>query len=165
MTDTGGGAEVQIRPLVPDDLERVIAIDRKLSGEARRGFYERRLRAALSEPKAFIYVAAWEGDTLVGFALARLLGGEFGRADAVASLDAIGVDPDFHGRGHGRALLAGIDEVMRRKGVRTMCSQSEWTNHTQLRFFHDVGFRHAATVVLERDTAPPLEEWPAGEGG
>jgi ribosomal protein S18 acetylase RimI-like enzyme len=165
MTDASRGGEVRIRPLTPDDLESVIAIDRRLSGEARRGFYEKRLKAALNEPKAFIYVAACEENTLVGFALARLLGGEFGREDAIASLDAIGVDPDRHGRGYGRALLAGIEEVMRKKGVRTMRSQSEWTDHTQLRFFEKVGFGHASTIVLERDTARPLEERSVGEAG
>lgn len=143
-----------LRPLTPDDLDAVVAIDRAHTGSSRLGFYQKRLQAALRDPKAFVYVGAAIQGRLVGFVMARLLGGEFGHRDAAAALDAIGVDPDHQGRGVGRALMAGLDEVMRSKGVRELETQSEWTDYDQLRFFAQTGFRHAPRIVLERDAAP-----------
>lgn len=143
-----------LRPLTPDDLDAVVAIDRAHSGASRLGFYQKRLQAALREPKGFVYVGATLDDQLVGFAMARLLGGEFGHENAAAALDAIGVDPAYLGRGIGSALMAGLDEVMRSKGVRELETQSEWTDHEQLRFFAKIGFRHAPCTVLERNAAP-----------
>ena len=64
-------------------------------------------------------------------------------------LDAIGVDPGSQGRGIGRQLLAGLDEVLRHKGVHEMHTQEAWTNHELMRFFDAAGFRLAPRQVLE----------------
>ena len=150
-------AEYHLRPLTPADLDAVVAIDRKHSGESRRGFYEKRLDRALRNPKGFIYVGICEGETLTGFAFARLLGGEFGHENA-AALDAIGVDPDRRGAGLGQRLMAGLEDVMRKKGVREMQTQVNWTNSSLLRFLNAAGFETAPRIVLERDVAEPLTE-------
>lgn len=147
-------SDIRVRPLTPDDLESVVAIDRKHSGVSRTEFYEKRLQAALRDPKGFVYVAVCDGDALVGFALARLQGGEFGRENQVAALDAIGVDPDRTGRGAGQTLMAGLDDVLKSKGVRELVTLAEWTDHDLLRFFAAAGFRHATRTVLERAAIP-----------
>lgn len=142
-----------VRPLTGDDLDRVVAIDRKLSGRARRGFFESRLAAALRDPGGFITVGVCDGDDLLGFAMTRLQEGDFGIEVSVAVLDAIGVDPDHHGAGLGRRLMAGIEDVMRRKGVHELHSQLDWHNHSLLRFLDSAGFELASSVVLGRTTA------------
>ncbi len=151
-------AEYHLRPLTPDDLDAVVAIDRKHSGQSRRGFYEKRLERALRNPKGFIYVGVCEGDTLAGFVFARLLGGEFGREDAVAALDAIGVDPDRQGARLGQRLMAGLEDVMRKKGVQELQTQANWTNQGLLRFLSAAGFQTAPRIVLERDVSKPFAE-------
>jgi GNAT superfamily N-acetyltransferase len=151
-------AEYHLRPLTPDDLDAVVAIDRKHSGESRRGFYEKRLERALRNPKGFIYVGVCKGDTLAGFAFARLLGGEFGCEDVVAALDAIGVDPDRKGAGLGRRLMAGLEDVMRKKGVGELQTQASWTNQDLLHFLGAAGFQTAPRIVLERDVSEPFAE-------
>ncbi len=55
---------IMVRPLKAADLEAVIAIDAGLVGRARRGFFERRLEAALAEPKNFIYAGVEHNGTL-----------------------------------------------------------------------------------------------------
>ncbi len=145
------------RPLTGDDLDPVIALDRKLSGRARRGFFEKRLATALKHPKAFIYIGlTGNGPTgdgaLAGYVMARLLRGEFGEDALVAQLDAIGVDPDFQGRGAGRALIDALDAIMAQKGVAELHSQVDWSNHTLAGFFARNGFTVAPRIVLERDT-------------
>ncbi len=145
-------AGTTVRPLTSDDLDRVIAIDRKLSGRSRRGFFQTRLAAALREPGAFIYVGACEGETLSGFAMARVLAGEFGMEASVAALDAIGVDPERQGAGLGQLLMAGIEDIMRQKGIRELHSQLDWNNHAMMRFLDSAGFQMAPRTVLGRST-------------
>jgi GNAT superfamily N-acetyltransferase len=142
-----------LRPLTPGDLQAVVAIDYRHSASRRQDFYEKRLKAAILRPKDFIYLGFCQGDRLLGFTFARRVGGEFGGQDPAVALDAIGVDPDHEGKGIGAALIGGIDEIMRRKGVREMQTQSEWTDLSQLRFFRRAGFRHAPRIVLERDVS------------
>lgn len=138
------------RPLTVDDVERVVVIDRQLSGRSRRGFYDSRLKAALRHPKRFIYVGVCDGDELVGFVFVRVLEGEFGGEAPVGVLDAIGVDPGRHGGGFGRALLSGLEGVMREKGVRELQSQLDWDNHALLRFLDSAGFKLSSRLVLSR---------------
>ena len=152
-----------IGPLTPGDLDAVVAIDGKLSGASRHGFYDKRLAAALATPHDFVYVGMREGDKLIGFALARLLEGGFGRTGAGAALDAIGVDPQYFGRGTGRALMAAVEEVLAHKGAHEIVSQAIWTNHKLLAFFDAAGFQLAPRIVLHRDTATALPEQPADE--
>ncbi|MGA8955595.1 MAG: GNAT family N-acetyltransferase, partial [Pseudolabrys sp.] len=95
---------------------------------------------------------------LVGFAFARILRGEFGREQAIATLDAVGVEPDSREHGVGRALMDGITKIMREKNVQSLQSQAEWTNHVLLRFLDASGFGLAPRLVLERSVITPLAE-------
>ena len=156
--DLSPSGNAGIGPLTPDDLDAVIAIDRKLSGASRRGFYDKRLTAALNAPHDFVYVGMRDGDRLIGFALARLLEGGFGRTGPGAALDAIGVDPEYSGRGAGRRMLAAVEEVLVHKGAGELVSQAPWTNHKLLAFFDAAGFRLAPRIMLDRDTATALPE-------
>jgi GNAT superfamily N-acetyltransferase len=151
-------AETSVRPLRSTDLERVIVIDSSHVGERRRRFFEKRLSHAKQHPDEFVQIGIVRANSLVGFAFARILRGEFGREGAVATLDAVGVDHDSQARGIGRALMSGLTELMRKKGVRVLQSQADWTNHALLRFFDVSGFALAPRLVLERSVQTPLAE-------
>ena len=147
-----------VRPLSRTDLERVIAIDSGHVGEPRRRFFEKRLAHAKQHPEDFVHVGVIRNDLLVGFAFARILRGEFGREQAIATLDAVGVERDSREHGVGHALIDGVTEVMRKKGVHSLQSQADWTNHALLRFFDASGFGLAPRLVLERSVLTPLAE-------
>ena len=149
-------AEAVITPLRADDLEAVVAIDKQLSGRSRRGFFEKRLAAALNEPGEFVYVGLRDDHRLLGYALARLVDGEFGQPDARATLDAIGVDPNHQGENIGRRLLVEVERVLRHKGVSELTSQVRWADQNLLSFFESAGFKTAPRLVLVRTTALPL---------
>lgn len=137
------------RPLTPDDLDAVVALDTQTSGRSRRGYFEKRLAAALREPEAHIQVAI-DKDGLAGFALARVLEGEFGGRERSALLEAMGVAPRRQGRGVGQALLAGLEEVMRHKGIPVLRTEAAWNDHAMLRFLDNTGFALAPRQVIER---------------
>jgi len=138
-----------MRALRPDDIDQVVAIDARITGRPRRGFFEKRLAAAIADPGAFIYVGAAEGKALAGYVFARILEGEFGGTAPVAVLDAIGVDPAHQGAGLGRKLMARLDEVMRSKGVHELQTQEVWTNQAFLAFLAGAGFEVAPRQILE----------------
>jgi ribosomal protein S18 acetylase RimI-like enzyme len=148
----------RIRALGADDLERVIAIDRAHTGHARRRFFEKRFNAATAHPEDFVLVGTDDGIALSGYALARLLDGEFGREHSGATLDALGVAPENQEHGIGQILMEGLVAALRERGVRWLQSQADWKNHGVMRFFDASGFALAPRVVLERPAAEVLAE-------
>ena len=146
------------RALGLDDLERVIAIDSAHTGHSRRRFFEKRFAAAVARPQDFATIGIDRNGALRGFAIARIQRGEFGREQAVAVLDAVGVEPHARERGVGRALIDGLIAALDRMGVGSLTSQAAWNNHELLRFFAASGFALAPRLVLERSLAEPLYE-------
>ena len=146
------------RPLDMDDVERVIAIDRVRGGHSRRHFFEKRFAAAKAQPNDFIHVGVVKDGVLRGFATARVHRGEFGFEQAVAVLDAIGVESESRERGIGQLLTRELGKVMGRTGVRALQTQADWTNRELLRFFATAGFKLAPRLALERPVAVPLDE-------
>jgi GNAT superfamily N-acetyltransferase len=146
------------RALDAGDLERVIAIDRSPGGHTRRRFFEKRFAAAAAHPEDFVHVGMMRGGALRGYALARLLRGEFGREHVTAVLDAVGVEPSSRETGIGRALLQELVARLRAQGARTLHSQAEWSEPELTRFFAATGFKLAPRVALERSLATPLVE-------
>ncbi len=158
MTNSDRASAQRVRPLTEDDLERVIAIDRAHSGYSRSSFFEKRFAAARANPKDFVHIGVTRGRSLVGFLMVRILRGEFGRADAVAALDALGVDIRSQERGIGQALMGELVRILRENNVLSLHSQVEWSNHDLLRFFAGSGFALAPRLALERPVAEPLAE-------
>lgn len=147
-----------IRALVAADLERVIAIDRIHSGRSRRHFFEKRFATAQARPDDFVHVGVVTGDGLQGFAVARILRGEFGQKDAVAVLDAVGVDPQSREHGLGQSLMDGLVDLSRQRGVRSLQSHVSWTSLELLRFFNASNFKLAPRLDLERPVAELRED-------
>lgn len=156
MSDTT--FNISVRPLSGGDVDRVVAIDRIHSGQSRRHFFEKRFVAAATRPDEFVHLGATAGGALQGFAVARILRGEFGQRDAIAMLDALGVDPASGDRGLGQALIEELFDVVRRRNVRTIQSQVSWASRDLMRFFQAAGFELAPRIALERAVTDLVEE-------
>ena len=48
--------------------------------------------------------------------------------------------------------MAALEEAMRKKGIKELISQADWTEHAITRFFQSAGFELAPRLVLERGT-------------
>jgi len=147
-----------VRALSSDDLESIIRIDTGHVGEPRRRFFEKRLAHARQHPDEYLHVGVSRDDRLIGFVFARILRGEFGRAQSVAMLDAVGVEHESREQGVGQTLMQGLVELMRERAVQSLQSQADWTSHGLLRFFDSSGFTLAPRLVLERSVLAPLAE-------
>jgi ribosomal protein S18 acetylase RimI-like enzyme len=158
MSNVAASTETKVRRLRPTDLEQVIAIDSQQYGRQRRAFFEKRLAQAKKYQTDYIQVGLDRNSGLVGFAFARILRGEFGREQAIATLDAIGVMAASREQGVGHELMDGLTKALRQEGVRSLQSQVTWTNHALLPFFDSCGFSLAPRLVLERSILTPLVE-------
>jgi len=158
MAATSNVAPLNVRQLGAHDVDRVIAIDRAHSGHARQRFFEKRFAAARARPDDFIQVGTMWGGALRGFAITSVLRGEFGHERPIAVLDAIGVEAQSQEHGIGEALLHELREQMRKRGVKSLHSQADWTRNDLLRFFANSGFRLAPRLAVERSVSEPLAE-------
>ncbi|MBI5275760.1 MAG: GNAT family N-acetyltransferase [Burkholderiales bacterium] len=149
-----------IRSLTRDDLPEVIAIDAAIEGHSRRTYVERRLAAALREPALHAQFAACDGEGLVGYLLARVLAGEFGRSSAGLRLELVGVRPDRQRMGAGRQLFGLLLQWAARHGVGELRTIAPWNKGAMLGWLHASGFRLAPEVVLEMN---PRQDAPAAE--
>jgi len=143
---------IQLKVLTTDDLDAVIAIDKANSGTSRRGYFTKRIEAVTERPKDFVFVGLHIDGKLAGFALAKLVEGEFGKAGASASFDAIAVSPEFQGKGAGQQLLTGVEDILRSKSVSSVTSQVDWSNQTMIGFLAKAGYALDTRSVLVRST-------------
>lgn len=154
-----------IRPLAPADLERVVEIDRANTGQSRRGFFENRLAASLSDPGAFISLAFVEHDRVEGFVLAHMLDGEFGGRQPAAILDAIGTSLAARGHGGAHALMLELEITARGRGAHAVRTQVVWSDEAMLHFFANAGFQLGTRLVLERACVKSAGEVRPGDLG
>ena len=155
-----------LRRLARSDLPAVIAIDASGIGRSRRDYMERRLQAALREPSLHLQFAAERAGTLLGYLLARMLEGEFGRPEPALRLEIIGVLPDEQGRGIGSKLLGRLESEANRLGVRELRTLGTWRNHSMLRFFDRCGFQLGRNFLVDREVRRGVigEELPGTAG-
>jgi ribosomal protein S18 acetylase RimI-like enzyme len=142
--------DVSIRAMLANDFEAVVALDRRITGGTRRGYFEQRLKAALRQPKRHVQLAAATPSGIVGFLFARAAGGEFGRPEEVLALEAIGVEPAAQHTGLGQRLMGDLEALGRARSIASLVTHAVWRNHGMLRFLDSAGFRLASPQILER---------------
>ncbi|HEX8110592.1 MAG TPA: GNAT family N-acetyltransferase [Kofleriaceae bacterium] len=143
-------SDVSIRPLLESDFEPVVALDRRITGGTRRGYFEQRLTAARRQPTRHVQLAAATPSSIAGFLFARAAGGEFGRVEEALALEAIGVEPTLQHAGLGQRMMAELGALGRARGIGSVVTQAVWRNHEMLRFLDGAGFRLASQQILER---------------
>lgn len=150
LPGTAAGA-VHVRAVRAADLEAVIAIDTRVTGIAKRAYWQgvyKRYGASRGEGRQFLVATA--GDEVVGFVIGEVRDWEFG-SPPCGWVFAIDVHPDARQAGVGTRLLAAICAGFRRAGVgkvRTMLSRD---NRLILSFFRSQGMMAAPFIPLEMD--------------
>lgn len=142
-----------VRALTREDLDAVVAIDAALEGRPRRAYVERRLAAALREPTAHAQFAARTADGLVGYVLARVLEGEFGRTETGLRLEMVGVRADARGHGVGRRLFEALTAWAGRRGIRDLRTTADWHDTAMLQWLASLNFELSPDQILDRDVA------------
>lgn len=141
--------EIQVRRLMPADLDAVIRLDAKIIGRQRTEYFKLKLKENLAETGIKVSLAAELDGIFVGYLLARVYYGEFGMTEPAAVLDSLGVHPEFQHRGAGAALLRQLKMDLGALGVGRLQTEVSWEDTDVLSFFRHEGFRPAPRLCLD----------------
>ncbi|GAB4230781.1 MAG: hypothetical protein OHK0028_05370 [Deltaproteobacteria bacterium] len=141
---------VPVRSMREQDLEAAVRIDRKLTGRDRSAYYAGKIREMLTESGIRVSLAAEDDGFVVGFVMARVDFGEFGKVEKTAALDTIGVHPGFAGSGIGHALLSQLFLNLSTLRVETVLTQVSPGTIGLQRFLYSCGFHPSQRLALEK---------------
>ena len=144
---------IPVRSLKQDDLRALVAIDRRITGRDRQEYFERKLADALTESDVRVSLVAELDGVPVGFIMARVDLGEFGRVETTAVIDTIGVDPDYRNRGVGHALVSQLLANLGTLRVETVRTEVDWQDHDLLAYLDRNGFRPSQQLCFDQTIA------------
>jgi len=131
---------VAIRSLMEGDVPAIARIDRHITGHDRVGYYARKAEEVLKRSGVRVSLVAEADGQPMGFVMARVDFGEFGRTEPAAVMDTIGVDPANRSRQVGQALLSQLLTNLRSLHVEQVTTQVAWNDFALLRFLERNGF-------------------------
>ena len=143
---------IKIRLMKADDFDAVVAIDAKILKASRPEYYEVKFEKLFAS-KDYLpasLVAEEEDGTVVGFVMGELYMGEYGIFQEEASLDTIGVDPDYQHKGIGEQLINEFMDHLRAVGVQQINTLVDWNDYKLIHFFSANQFIPSRTINLER---------------
>ncbi len=132
---------VEVGLLGDKDVEGIARIDRRHTGRDRRGYLCRTVAEALADSAVRVSLVARVDAAVAGFVMARVDYGDFGRAEPVAVIDTLGVDPLQAHHGVGRALLSQLFANLSALGIERVETVVASGSLELLGFFHAEGFR------------------------
>ncbi|GJL81838.1 MAG: hypothetical protein DHS20C01_14720 [marine bacterium B5-7] len=139
-------SQLNIRSLSLGDLAAIVRIDRHATGRDRSAYLAQKTAEVLEQSGVRISLVAEDKDMAVGFIMARLDYGEFGRTFPMAVIDTIGVDSGYHGVG--QALLQQLTGNLRTLRVDGMRTIVRWDDHELIHFLSNNAFAPAQRIAL-----------------
>jgi ribosomal protein S18 acetylase RimI-like enzyme len=134
-----------------DDIGSVVDIDAKVFGVERMDYYERKMSMMLeSKGSIATSLVADYNNQVIGFVMGNILMGEFGIPQKTASLDSIGIDPDYSSLGVGTQLLEEFENHVKKAGVENIQTLVDWSDISLSKFFNKAGFAPSKTINLEK---------------
>ena len=140
--------KVPVRSMSKKDLPKIISIDKAITGIDRSKYYTRKLHESLHESGVRVSLTAELEGYPVGFIMARVDFGEFGRTGTEAVMDSIGVDPGYQENGVGKALMSQLMANLSILRVETVRTEINWNDVNLIGYFNDVGFAPAQRITL-----------------
>lgn len=140
---------IPIRTMVESDLRAVVAIDQRITGRSRSVYFEQKINEALHESDVRVSLVVERNGVPVGFIMARVDLGEFGRVEPTAVMDTIGVDPDYWAQGIGRALLSQLLVNLQTLRVESIRTEIDWRDRELLAFLDHCGFHPSQQLCFD----------------
>lgn len=137
-----------IRSMAVGDLDEIVEVDRRITGRSRRAYYERLMDQVLGRTGVRVSLVAEDDGQVIGFVMARVDFGEFGRAEPVAVLDTIGIRPDYQHHDVGAALLSQLFLNLSGLRIERIRTVTPWDGFEIQRFLAVNGFRPAQRLCL-----------------
>jgi GNAT superfamily N-acetyltransferase len=144
---------VEVSLLKEGDLEGVARIDHRLTGRDRARYLRGIIAEALGDSAVRISLAARVDRSIAGFLMARVDLGDFGRAEPVAVIDTVGVDPLRARQGIGRALLSQLFVNLRALGVERVETVVAPGDIDLIAFFYTAGLKPSERLAFVKRLA------------
>lgn len=138
--------DLTVRRMTVRDIDEVMRIDEKITGQPHAAYYESKAAAYISRAPEYCLVAEHR-DRVVGFVLGDVHGWEFA-AEFAGRLEVIGVDPEYHGQGVSRALMDELFAKFRKAGVAVVHTMINWNDGDLVDYFRANGFDRGEYVNL-----------------
>ena len=145
-------SDIKIRLMKVDDFDAVVEIDNRLFRTSRREYHEMKFEKLFhsNDYLPVSLVAEKEDGTVVGFVMGELYMGEYGIFREAATLDTIGVDPDYQHKGIGKQLINEFLDHLKKVGVQKITTLIDWNYSKMIQFFSENKFSPSKTINLER---------------
>ena len=143
---------MKIRLMRADDFDVVVQIDGKILSSPRPEYYELKFEK-LFKSKDYLpvsLVAEDENGRVIGFIMGETFMGEYGIFQEEATLDTIGVDPDYQHKAVGEQLINDFIAHLRDVGIRKINTLVNWNDSRLIQFFSSNQFIPSQTINLER---------------
>ncbi len=142
-------SDVKIRPLDELDLDGIVRIDEKISGQYQPEVWERRVMFYTRRDPGASQVAEANG-RIVGFMLGDTRAGEFGLEAPSGWIERFGIDPDWRGKDLGRRMFEAICAHFRASGANSVRTLVDRSDPALTGFLKAIGFGDSHLVALER---------------
>ncbi|MCO5099683.1 MAG: GNAT family N-acetyltransferase [Burkholderiaceae bacterium] len=140
-----------VRAMNAGELRDIVRIDRAITGRNREEYMAHRFAETTADSAIGVSLTARiDDDLVIGFLMARVDLGDYGRTEAVAVVDTIGVDPAYAGRGVGRALLSQLFVNLGALRVERVETSVTPDNLGLLGFLYDTGFVPSQRIAFVR---------------
>jgi GNAT superfamily N-acetyltransferase len=142
VVDLGDGQIVEMRPMRPDDADRLVRFHRHLSPDTTYlRFFSPHPELSAREVDGFTHVDHVHREALVATLDGEIVGvGRFSAlADPTVAEVAFAVTDAWHHRGIGRMLFEGLARRAEVVGIRRFTAETLWQNRPMLALFEDVG--------------------------
>jgi predicted N-acetyltransferase YhbS len=143
---------IKIRLMRADDFAAVVRIDEKVLKTSRPDYYKMKFEELVQSTDRVptSLVAEEEDGTMVGFVMGELFIGEYGISHE-ATLDTVGVDPDYQHKGIGEQLIKEFMDHLRALGAQKIYTLVDSNDSRLMHFFSANQFSPSKTINLERN--------------
>lgn len=139
-----------LRVLKQSDLDAIVAIDKVATKQERREYYERKIASILNKNANINCSIVCEiNDKVVGFVMGYVFFGEFGISETTATIDTLGVLPEFQNHGVASEMLDQFMMNMKVAGVEKVYTLVSWDDFALEKFFARQKFVPSKRVNLE----------------
>lgn len=140
-----------VRAMSAGELREIVRIDRAITGRNREEYMAHKFAETTADSAIRVSLTARiDQDLIIGFLMARVDLGDYGRTEAVAVIDTIGVDPAYSGRGVGRALLSQLFVNLGALRVEQVETSVAPDDLALLGFLYDTGFVPSQRIAFVR---------------
>jgi ribosomal protein S18 acetylase RimI-like enzyme len=142
-------AAVRVRPLDELDLNGIVRIDEKITGQYQPDLWEQRVMFYVRRDPGASQVAEADGK-VVGFMLGDCRAGEFGLEAPSGWIERFGIDPDYRGRDLGRRMFEAMCRHFKAEGATSVRTLVDRNDASLAGFLKAIGFGESPLTALER---------------